>query len=488
MPTPTLLWYDYETTGTDAAVDRPWQFGAQRTTLALEPVGEPINLYCAPQPDVLPQPEACLITGLTPQWVRTRGLAEAAFAAAVQAALAQPGTCSVGYNSVRFDDQVNRYLFYRNFFDPYAHTWARGTSRWDILDLARACHALRPEGIDWPRHEDGKPSFRLEDLARANHLEQPHAHDASSDVVATIDLARLLKQHQPRLYAWHFAARDKRAVAQRIAAAVGAGEPLVHVSSRYPSERGCLALVWPVVELKRSGQAWVVADLGVDPACWTTLDADNVRDRLYTAVADLPEGVVRPPLKKVRANVSPFLAPLKVLRDEDLARLHVDVDQARERLAQLRACSGLAERVREVFEPADAPDRSGGPAKDPELALYDRFVPDVDRALFDPLHAASPAQLSGWDGRFSDPRLAELLFRYRARNWPETLSTAEAERWREQVRARLGGRGPDKALTLAGYRAEIGRLRAATPAGGGQAILDQLQAWGDEVAAAFDVD
>lgn len=484
MPPATLLWYDYETTGIDRAVDRPLQFAAQRTTLDLEPIGAPTNLYCRLAADVLPQPEACLLTGLTPRRVADKGLIEAAFAARVSGLLGAPGTCSAGYNSVRFDDEMNRFLFYRNFIDPYAHTWRDGTSRWDILDLVRACHALRPEGIRWPSREDGAPSFRLEHLASANALEQPRAHDARSDVVATIALAKMVRRLQPRLYEWHFAARDKRVVAGRMSAALRTREPLVHVSSRYPAERACLALVLVLTEVPgRAGGQWVVADLTVDPAAWMDLDAEDLAERLYTRAADLPDEVSRPPLKIVHANRSPFVAPRTVIRDEDATRVGLDVARAMANRDRLCAAPGLVDRIRSVYGRSRDDGTRGD--TDPEIALYADFVPDADRRLCERVRTSSPEDLGKASFAFADARLPELLLRYRARNWPRTLSDGESRRWEAYVRAKLGGRGPEAAMTLAHYTSEIARLRRVTPPGDGQAVLDELAAWGEDVATRF---
>ncbi|TAM11536.1 MAG: exodeoxyribonuclease I [Nevskiaceae bacterium] len=479
---PTLLWYDYETTGIDPAVDRPLQFAARRTTLALEPVGAPVNLWCRLPPDVLPHPEACLLTGIAPQHVERDGLAEAEFAAQIHAALAQPGTCSVGYNTVRFDDEINRHLFYRNFFDPYAHTWQDGTSRWDIIDLVRGCYALRPEGIEWPRYEDGRPCFKLDRLAPANRLDQAHAHDAGSDVTATIALARLIRSRQPKLYEWHFAAQDKNVVAMRMQPALQAAEMLVHVSSRYPSERGGLALVVPLAQVpdRKPGSAWIVADLTIDPEAWMQLAPDDLRERLFTRREDLPDDVTRPPLKTVQANRVPFIAPPSVLRDADAERLGIDVAAARRNLETLRACSGLRERVEAVFRDGVA----AHPAHtDPELALYGGFLNDADRRACERTRNMAPEALRAPGVHFEDARLRELLFRYRARNWPDSLGADELPRWQDYVRDRLSGRIDDRMLTLDQYRAAIAQLRETTLAGAGQAMLDQLEAWGMDTAA-----
>ncbi len=482
MPTPTLLWYDYETTGTDPVRDRPVQFAALRTDMDLRPVAEPCVLYCAPAPDVLPQPEACLITGIAPQDAARDGLAESDFAAAVHELLAEPGTCSVGYNSIRFDDQVNRHLFYRNFLDPYEHAWKDGNTRWDIMDLARACYALRPEGIEWPLGDTGMPSFKLDQLAPANHLKQDRAHDALSDVEATLDLARLLRQKQPRLYDWHFALREKAKVTAKLARALPKMQPLLHVSGRYPPAQGCLAMVAPITEHPDRRGTFIVADLGCDPAAWMALEPDDLVERMFTRRDDLPEDIERPPLKEVHANKSPFLAPLSVLRDTDTARIRLDVDACERNLAALRACEGLAERVQLAFSAAADrwPDR-----EDPECRLYAGFASPADKRRFATLRATPPDRLATTDFGFEDARYTELLFRYRARNWPDTLNADERERWRAFVQAKLTRDTETTPLTLDQYFANIEVLRSQHPPGPKQVLLDQLQAWGESIQDAY---
>lgn len=482
MPTPTLLWYDYETTGTDPVRDRPLQFAALRTDLALQVMGEPVNLHCRLAPDVLPHPEACLITGITPQAAMRTGGIEAEFAAAVHAALAEPGTCSVGYNSIRFDDEVNRNLFYRNFFDPYEHAWKGGNSRWDILDLTRACYALRPAGIEWPQADVGGPSFKLDRLAPANHLKQEHAHDALSDVEATLELARLLRTRQPRLFEWHFRLRHKRAAVALLAQALPGMEPLLHVTGRYAAARGCLAMVVPVAEHPDRAGTFIVADLGVDPRAWMDLDADALLERMFTPRADLPDDVERPPLKEVHGNKSPFIAPLSVLQDTDTGRIGLDPDACLRNLEMLRAADGLPERVRQAF----ALRTDQWPARqDPECMLYAGFATPADKRRCEVVRTTPPEQLATADFGFEDPRYGELLFRYRARNWPDSLNAAGQRRWHTFVRDKLIRGTETTSLTLDDYRATIARLRAEHPPGPKQVLLDQLQAWGEIVATEF---
>ncbi|GAA0910293.1 exodeoxyribonuclease I [Luteibacter anthropi] len=469
MAEPTFYWHDYETFGADPRRDRPAQFAGIRTDANLEIIGEPLMIYCKPPRDSLPQPVASLITGIAPQLAEREGLCEAAFAAAIHDEIARPGTCTVGYNSLRFDDEVTRHLLYRNFYDPYGREWENGNSRWDLIDLVRMCQALRPEGIVWPSRDDGTPSFKLEHLASANGLKQDRAHDALSDVEALIALARLLKERQPRLWEWYFALRRKQRVFELLD--VAAMTPVVHVSSRYPASRHCLTVIAPLAaHPSRQGEV-IVYDLTADPADLLALDDGDIADRVFTSRADLPEGVERIALRTVRANHAPALAPLSVLKGANMERLGLDMDAVERHLVTLRTAEGLAEKLRRVYaRAADLP-----PAEDPELGLYGAFLPNADRALLADVRATPPGQLGTRSFPFRDPRYPELLFRYRARNWPETLDADEQARWEAFRLDRLTRRGPLTTLTFDEYTAELAAMRAMPDAP--HALLDELDAW-----------
>jgi exodeoxyribonuclease-1 len=470
--TQTFLWHDYETTGADPRRDRPAQFAAIRTTFDLQPVGEPVSIFCRPAPDVLTHPAACLITGITPQRMLRDGVIEADFAARVNELMSEAGTCNVGYNSLRFDDEITRNLLYRNFHDPYEREWKDGNSRWDLIDLARMSYALRPDGIEWPRREDGSPSFRLEHLATANHITQARAHDAISDVEALIGLARLLRARQPRLWDFYFALRRKQRVFELLD--VARMTPLLHVSSRYPASRGCIAIVAPLAAHPTQPNAIIACDLGFDPSPLIELDADDIADRVFTPKADLPEGVERIPLKAIHANRSPAIAPLSALKGADLARIALDPERAEANLARLRASPGLAAKLQRVFASVEA--RPG--ERDAELALYDGFPSDADKRLFRNVRETPPEQLGTRAFPFRDARYPELLFLYRARNWPDTLDAAERVRWDEFRHRRLDTASPLTTITREECLALIARMRvdpAALPAQ--VPLLDALESW-----------
>jgi exodeoxyribonuclease-1 len=475
---PHLLFYDLETFGRDPRRTRIAQFAAIRTDMDLKPVGEPVSLFCQPADDLLPSPAATLITGITPQHARSVGLREADFMARIAEELGQPGTCAVGYNSIRFDDEFVRFGLYRNFHDPYEREWRNGNSRWDLLDVLRLAEALRPEGLVWPLREDGAPSFKLEHLAEANGVREGDAHEALSDVRALIGLAQRFKTAQPRLWDYAFALREKRKVAALLD--VVNMTPVLHISSRYPASRHCAALVVPIARHPKIDSRVIVCGLEDDPGAWLGLDADGIADRLYTPWADLPEGERRVPLKEVHTNKCPILLPLEHLREADFERLGIDRSACLDHAERLRAAPGLAETVRRVFaaetarEPADA-----------DAALYDGFPSDADKRLFPRVRSAPVAELADFSGRFDDPRFAELLFRFRARNWPESLDTAERQRWDDYRRHRLAPGSPLTEYDFTSYYAEIATLRASNEPGPKHAWLDALEAWGRDLESSL---
>ena len=473
MSPTSFLWYDLETYGQDPRKTRIAQFAALRTDADLQVIGEPVSLFCQPARDLLPSPDATLVTGITPQRALAEGLREAEFFARLADEFLVPGTCAVGYNSIRFDDEFVRFGLYRNFWDPYEREWRNGNSRWDLLDVLRLAQALRPEGLEWPRREDGAPSFRLEHLAAANDVREGEAHEALSDVRALLGLARRLKSAQPRLWDYALALRDKRKVSGLLD--VAGMTPLLHISSRYPASRHNAALVAPVARHPRIDSRVVVCGLESDEdiAALLALPADAIADRLYTPAADLPEGERRIPLKEVHTNKCPVLLPLAHLRPADVERLGLDLDAANARAETLRRAPGLAEKVRQVF----AGDAARAPA-DADAALYDGFPSDADKRLLHRVRSAPLADLASLGPRFDDPRYAELLFRYRARNWPESLTVEEHARWDDYRRRRLAGPSGLSELDFATYHARIGLLRAERGPGPHQAWLDALEDWG----------
>ncbi|EKY3090957.1 exodeoxyribonuclease I [Cronobacter dublinensis] len=419
---PTFLFHDYETFGKSPSLDRPAQFAALRTDENFNVIGEPEVFYCKPADDYLPQPEAVLITGITPQVALARGENEAEFARRIHALFTVPKTCVVGYNNVRFDDEVTRNIFYRNFYDPYAWSWQHDNSRWDLLDVMRACYALRPEGIVWPENSDGLPSFRLEHLTVANGIEHTNAHDAMADVHATIAMAQLVKTRQPRMFDYLYTYRSKQKLATLID--IVQMKPLVHVSGMFGAWRGNTSWIAPIAWHPDNRNAVIVVDLAGDISPLLELDADALRERLYTPKAALGDDSAVP-VKLVHLNKCPVLAQANTLRPEDAERLGIDRQHCLNNLKVLRDAPQVREKLVALF--AEAPPFP--PTSNVDAQLYDGFFSDADRAAMRIVLQTPPQNLPALDITFVDKRIEKLLFNYRARNFPGTLSEPEQQRW-----------------------------------------------------------
>ncbi|MFP7721616.1 exodeoxyribonuclease I [Lysobacter sp. A3-1-A15] len=470
----SFLFYDLETFGADPRTTRIAQFAAIRTDAGLNPVDEPVSFFVKPADDLLPSPGATLVTGITPQRAMAEGVNEAEAFSRIVDEMARPETCTLGYNSLRFDDEFIRHGLFRNFHDPYEREWRGGNSRWDLLDVMRLAHALRPEGLVWPKREDGATSFKLEHLAMANGVREGDAHEALSDVRALIGLARKLRQAQPRLWDYALKLRDKRFAARMLDPT--AMQPVLHVSQRFPASRLCAAPVLPIARHPFIDSRVIVFDLGQSPERLLALAPDEIADRLYTPAADLPEGEERIALKEIHFNRCPALVDWTHLRPTDFERLGIDAVRIEDHARQLRAAGpALAEKVRQVF----GVQRDRAPS-DPDAALYDGFLAEGDRRVLAEVRTTPPGTLARRVFGFRDTRLPELLLRYRARNWPDTLSADEKAHWDEYRRRRLRTDAGLSEYTFERFDAELATLRASCANAGdgrGLALLDHIEAW-----------
>ena len=423
----TFFWYDLETTGTDPILDRIVQFAGQRTDSDLRPIGPPVNFYIKPSVDTLFHPDATLITGIDPDQLDAEGLSELEGLRKILACFTEPGTCVVGYNNLNFDDEFVRQSLYRNFFDPYAREWQNGNSRWDLINLLRMTYALRPMGINWPQRGDGKPSFTLVSMAEANGLSHENAHDALSDIEATISLAKLVKTVQPKLFDYHFRMRKKQPVLDLLyplgKAPVLLVQPFFEASDRY------LAPVLPLLAHPSNQNSVICLDLRQDPEGYCSLKGDALTDFLFPKRV---EGARSKPsaVQRIQINRCPPIAPVNTLPSALAADFSWSPDRLSGFIKQIQSHPSiqgvLLDALQRVSEPL---------VMDAEFQLYGGgFVSEVDRSRFAWVHETASAP--GQTEVFEAARLNELLFTFKARHYPESLDTAQVQRWRAFLLAR----------------------------------------------------
>lgn len=468
----SFYFYDLETSGFDPKRQRIMQFAGQRTDMNLKPIGEPHNILVSLADDVLPDPGAVMITGITPQKTHEEGYNEADFLKILQEEVFTPGTIITGFNSVRFDDEFMRYTLYRNFYDPYEWQWKDGRSRWDVLDVIRMTRALRPEGIEWPVDDAGQPTNRLELLTRENGLSHEKAHDALSDVYALIAVTKLIKDKQPKLYEYLLKTRTKQEVARIVSA--DDPQPFVYTSGRFP--KGTLHTTAAIVVGTGAHPGTnIVYDLRHDPTDWADKTVDELK-KIRFAPYELrqTEGFVALPAKEIAINKCPAVAPLGVLDEQAQNRIVLDMNIVAENLAKLRR-TDLPDKLRAVF----AADRAFPKGKDVDAQLYDSFMSDGDKPKMSAVRAATMHDLADFNPNFSDDRLAGLLLRYKARNFPQVLSDTERADWEVYRAERF-------TADLPKFSQELHRFATTNTSERDQFLLQELQLWAESITPVAD--
>ena len=453
----TFYFYDLETSGLNPRSDRIMQFAGQRTDADFNPLGEPTNILVALAEDTLPSPGAIMVTGITPQQTRTDGMTEREFCEFFIKEIATPGTTILGYNSVRFDDEFMRNTLWRNFYDSYEWQWKDGRSRWDLLDVVRMTRALRPEGIEWPVTEDGHSTNRLELITKLNHIEHEHAHDALADVIALIEVTKLIKQHQPQLFDFLYRMRNKREVQQLVN--LEHPQPFVYATGRYSSKHEKTSVAYPIAPAPNGNILVFDLRYNLDELLEQERAGREKLEQMKAAGEKPPKRAYHeleiwekhyfPVVKKLQYNHCPAVAPLGVLEKEDgWQKLGLTKEQIERNLKSLQAHPEFIERMAGINRP-DYP-----PSEDVESALYDGFLDDQDRRLCATVRANDAALLADYHPNFSDERLPELLLHYKAKNFPSALAEDEVTKWEAYRTGRL-------AKQAEGFLKEISRIQQA---------------------------
>lgn len=469
----TFFFYDLETSGLNGRNDRIMQFAGQRTDLDLAPIGSPVNVLVKMTDDILPSPEALLVTKITPQQTLAEGISEVEFSKFFNEEIAQPNTIILGYNNVRFDDEFIRHTLWRNFYDPYEWSWSEGRSRWDLLDVVRLFRALRPDGIEWPVDSEGRPTNRLELLSKANKLEHTHAHDALSDVEALIGVAKLLKSKQPKMFDYLLKLRNKKAVAELVN--LENPQPFIYASGRYGGEFEKTTVAFPISPGKKPGSV-LVYDLRFSPEEISSLTEQDIQKRLNANYEERrQDGFVPIPVKELSYNHCPAISKIGALDEKAQMRIGLEIDTIQKHRDQLMENRGLIDMISAAWQ--NKPDYPKN--LDVEAQLYDSFTPDSDKVKINAVRNADAETLADFNPNFADERLSELLFRYKARQFPMSLAETEHARW-EQYKTEKFQR------ELPGLMQRLAQLAAKTNDTESGFVLEEIQLWVESIMPVAD--
>lgn len=477
----SFYWYDLETTGLQSRLDRITQFAGQRTDMDLNPQDDPFVTYIQVPPEVLPDPESSLITGITPQRLLAEGISEWEAINQIHAQLSQPDTCTIGYNNLSFDDEFVRFTLFRNLFPPYKHEFSRGNSRFDLYTVVKAVAAMRPDRIQWPTNDEGVISPTLSALAEANGIDASGAHDAYTDVRMSIEVARLIKQAEPRMWAYLFDHRSRQA----IESVLNDGSRFyLHVGSVYGAKRRFAAPVRVLATNPRIGTRVLVADLTADLRMLESATPEELNQARFMSKEEAEASKrTRLALNEVATNKCPVFVGLDALGDALADRLQVDVDTLNHNIELIERLEpqDLESRLHEMMRiPHDRPETDA--SLDASERLYDGFIDRKDERICQAIHDAIEHDLPWPDETSDDDRIRELTDRLQYLHRPDDAPEM-SEKHRDFVKSMLAR----KQTGLPGRRARIKELRNTQLTTEQEQILNDVETYIENTALEYDV-
>ncbi|SHH63400.1 exodeoxyribonuclease I [Ferrimonas marina] len=483
------IWYDFEASTTEVDGIGVTQVALIVTDGNLNEI-ERFEMKCRLGDDIIPHPGAVLVTGHTPQ-----SLAE--FPSDYEVAektrellLKYDGACLAGYNSSNFDDEVMRRWMYRNLMPPYDHEWKMGRSRLDLLPVLRMVHALAPGVFKWPTKEVENPdgtigegvSFKLDQLSGLNGIEHENAHDALADVECLIKISQMIRERVPLVWEAALKCRDW-AYNNTI---IDGGKPFL-MTSPYLNKTNYFGLFMNVASSGKKER--YVYNLMVDPAQFDGLSEQEIVDLIYSKKEDMPEGIERPGLTKVKTNGVPQVFPTRlptgemVLSPETMSHCSLDGQAIRANAKALMERRKTWERVvtllmAKEFDPKpDWPDYdlySGGFLSRDETHRIEQALsrPIEERVAF--------AEL--------DTRVGRIVFLQIGRADPDLFNEEQREQWDRFVREKLSGSDKYPGYTIDQCVQDIAQIKRERDLTEQQvAQLDDLLAYCKEIKEKYQV-
>jgi exodeoxyribonuclease-1 len=441
----TIFWHDYEAGGTHAKSVPPMQFAGLRTTKDLEVIDEPCDWYCRLAGDRLPHPQAVAITKINPKKdCQEKGHPEPSFFRMIHAELAMPNTCVTGYNSLGYDEEVTRFGFWRNLIAPYAYAFENGNSRWDLMNVVAAYRAFSPNGVAWPKHDDGRVSLKLEDLARENGVTQENAHNAMDDVIALIGVAKKLRDADEKLWETLWALRKKKSVKHLFFP----GATGLVASPAFGSESEFWSPVVVLGNAPGDSNKFVCVQLSKLDVLRSSYkkSPEELREQLFSKKDELEaKGVNRLPVFTAALNKCPVF-----LRSDQVTGKEISPDM-QQSASNLLGAKDFVESLKSLFsfeddgiedDPAVALYSSGFPSDhDAALissmvnsSLFDAFsvCPDFQNPLYSSLWVRAQGKLDGHEGIKLSPAQAEEFSAYCLRHRNTRLAPEKHEEVSDQ--------------------------------------------------------
>lgn len=449
------LFYDLETTGLLQCWDVPLQSAFLQADADLKTQRE-LMLRCRLPAHIVPSVDALMVTNVTPAMLEDQPASHLEMMSQIARIITDSKPALIlGYNNIRFDDEILRQSFFQTLLPPYSASMT-GHGRGDVLTMLRAVIMLEPDAVVVPRDATGKAVLKLGAVCRKNGivLTDEDAHDALADVRATRDLFKLLLDRAPATMATMLRHAKKSSPIDLMEA----GEPvIIGGTSRLTP---CL----PTIASPTNPSARICINLDLDPTEFIDLPAPELLARIRSS---------RSPVRQVKTNAMPILFSW-----EQAAHALIEAQSNQVYRARARALWAHPTFLRQLALALEDQYADREASRYPDEQLYSHgFVSDADVVACRRWHEIEwkyREHFATWHIR--DPRLRSLAVRQIFLNAPDALSPEAQRRGQDWLRHRLVTEDEAPWLTIPKALARCDEL-SATGDPETRAALGRIRAW-----------
>jgi len=412
------IFYDTETTGLSSYFDQILQFAAILTDANFNEIDR-YEIRCRLQPHILANPGAMHVTKISAAELTNPNLPThyEMMKDIRKTLLSWQPAIILGQNTLKFDEPMLRSGFYQSLLPPYL-TNTNGNLRMDSLPILQAISLLEPTVVNFPLNAKGNKSFKLDRIAPANGFDHQNAHEAMSDVEATIFMCRLVKNNAPEIWDNFCSNADKF----RVLEFTKGKHPYALIRSFFGK-----VSVSPVATIDinpDNRNEIIVLNLLNCPVELSSLSDDEIRSRM----ARSPK-----PILTIRANAMPSV--WSFVNFPELADYtKQDVQTLHSRAISLNELKGLKARLKDLYLDNKTTFEV---SQFVEQKIYDGFPSRRDENLMSDFHKLN------WEDRwsvvqsFKDVRYIELGERLIYFHSPKSIPEARQKFWKHEIESKL---------------------------------------------------
>ena len=364
-----------------------------------------------------------MITKILPQDIYKKGINEYYFSREIYKIFVKKDTCIVGFNNLKFDNLITRNIFYRNCLDPYEWCWKNGNSSWDILNVLRAFYIFYPDDIFWPKNSEGNISFRLSEFTHMNSILHRNIHDASSDVFATMEVAKLLCAKNKKFFFMLYFMSQKNNI--RYFIHKNYHKPFFYVSSVFGAKRNNISCVMIIGYHPKNNNLLLIFDL--ESSLKDIFLLYQKSNKMNYTIKDL----MLVGIKIIYLNQSPMFFQYNSLSVPSCQRLNLNYHKYQKKFFFLLHQTNIKKWILSIFLMSTPFPLVLKSEANIDLMLYHNFFHPRDKSYLYLLHKKSPEYWNITNLKFYDDRLCKIIFRLRARNFLHSLTLLEKKKWKK---------------------------------------------------------